>query len=148
MGKILTKYFKDNDINYKAKWCISDDLVIKDIWSTRIKGLISRDIPAIIAIGPTSEDDIDKDGVKLYSRSKDDIYKKAVYNDCTYVKNHYFNVTAVIEDNVRKEINHFDGVMYEVSSWGSKYYMSEKEMNDFIENHTPLFTNLVYIKEK
>ena len=133
MGKILTKYFKDNDINYKAKWCISDDLVIKDIWSTRIKGLISRDIPAIIAIGPTSEDDIDKE---------------AVYNDCTYVKNHYFNVTAVIEDNVRKEINHFDGVMYEVSSWGSKYYMSEKEMNDFIENHTPLFTNLVYIKEK
>lgn len=145
MGKILTDYFKYNDINYKASWCIQDDFTINNIWAKRIQHLISRNIPAIIAIGPPilNKDD----AVPLYNRSKDDIYKKAVYEKCNGVKNHYFTVTAVIEDMVRKDNDCFDSVMYEVSSWGSKYYMSKKEMSDFIEKYTPLFTNLVYIEE-
>lgn len=146
MGKILTDYFKYNDINYKASWCIQDDFTINNIWARRIQHLISRNIPAIIAIEPPilNKDD----AVPLYNRSKDDIYKKAVYEKCNGVKNHYFTVTAVIEDMVRKDNDCFDSVMYEVSSWGSKYYMSKKEMSDFIEKYTPLFTNLVYIEEK
>lgn len=146
MGKLLTDYFEYNDINYKAKWCFFDtDLETINIWAKRIKNLISKDIPAIIAIGP---DIGNNDKVPLYSRTNNDIYKKAVYKQCNSVDSHYFNVTAIIEDKVRADINHFDSVMYEVSSWGSKYYMSEKEMDDFIGKNSSLFTNLVYIEEK
>lgn len=144
MGKLLTDYFEYNNINYKASWCISDDFRIRNVWAKRIQHLISRNIPAIIAIGPASEEN----AVPLYSRSKDDISKKAVYTKYNSVRNHYFTVTAVIEDMVAKDRGNWNSVMYEVSSWGSKYYMSEKEMSDFIESHTSLFTNLVYISEK
>ena len=44
--------------------------------------------------------------------------------------------------------NYWNGVMYEVSSWGQKYYMSEKEMDEFIHEHYSLFTNVVYIEDK
>ncbi|MCM1316057.1 MAG: hypothetical protein NC205_03310 [Prevotella sp.] len=145
MGTLLDDYFKYNSINYNARWCgFEISRTTENICAKRIKDMISRDMPVIISIGPAS----DKDALHLYNRSKDDLYKKAVYSSIRSVKNHYFNVTAVIEDNVRKEIDNFDGVMYEVSTWGEKYYMSEKEMSDFIKTHNADFTNLVYIEEK
>ena len=145
MGNILDKYFKDINLNWDVKCCIlACSLSTSNIWAYRIKDLISKDIPAIIFVGPS----LWKDTVPLYKRSKDNIYKKATYEKYTSVDNHYFNVTAIIEDNVRKEINHFDSVMYEVSSWGAKYYISEKEIEDFISRNSSLFTNVVYIEDK
>lgn len=38
--------------------------------------------------------------------------------------------------------------MYEVSTWGQKYYVSEKEIRDYIGIHSLLFTNVLYIEEK
>lgn len=140
----LNSYFKDNNINYKADMCIQDDFMRNNIWADRIQHLISKNIPAIIYIGPSSK----KNEVPLYNRSQFDIYKKAAYEKVKTVGNHYFIVTAVIEDMVMKDNDNYRGVMYEVSTWGKKYYMSEKEMSDFIDTHTSLFTNVIYISEK
>ena len=38
--------------------------------------------------------------------------------------------------------------MYEISTWGQKYYISEKEISDFTSTHSSLFTNVLYIEEK
>ena len=146
MGKLLTDYFKYNSINYKASWCIADDFTIKNIWAKRIQRLISRNIPAIIAIGPSI---IFDEKVPLYRRCDDNIYKMSTYiRGDRDVENHYFTVTAVIEDMVEKDKGSVYSVMYEVSSWGTKYYMSEKEMESFMKKYSSLFTNLVYIEEK
>lgn len=144
MGMKLNSYFKDNNINYRANMCVQDDFMRNNIWTDRIQYLISKNIPAIICIGPSS----DEDKVPLYNRSQSDIYKKAIYNKSTSVNNHYFTVTAVIEDMVMKDNDNYRGVMYEVSTWGKKYYMSEKEMSSFIDKYTSLFTNVMYISEK
>ena len=139
MGVKLNNYFKDNNINYRASMGMRDD-----IWDDRIHNLISKDIPAIIYVGPTAVDD----AIKLYGRDNSNIYKKSTYTKHTTVKNHYFTVTAVIEDEIMKSKDDYMGVVYEVSSWGEKYYMSEKEMSDYIKIHSPFFTNVIYITEK
>lgn len=135
----LNSYFKDNNINYRAHMGMRDD-----IWDDRIHNLISKDIPAIIYVGPTAVDD----SIKLYGRDNSNIYKKSTYTEYTTVDSHYFNVTAVIEDKIMESEGDYSGVIYEVSSWGEKYYMSEKEMSDYIKIHTPFFTNVIYITEK
>lgn len=105
------------------------------------KSLISRDIPAIIAIGPCSEEN----AINLYELKTESIDRIASYNEINTVRNHYFNVTAIIEDKVKIDNGYWDGIMYEVSSWGSKYYISKKDMDDFITVHTPFFTNVVNV---
>ena len=88
-----------------------------------------------------------KTGVKCYDIDTSGEPTKLSYKATgDYIKNHYFTITAIIEDEIKKAEGRFDGTMYEVSTWGQKYYVSEKEIRDFTYNYSSLFTNVVYIK--
>lgn len=102
--------------------------------------MLKDDIPAIISVGPG-------DGIKAYDI--DTSSKVPAYTDANQsISNHYFTITAVIDDKIKQKNGDYDAVMYEVSTWGQKYYISEKEIRDYISTHSSLFTNVLYIEEK
>ena len=147
MGIILNNYFKNNGINLKANWCsVENSIYAEGHWfedetrKRRIKDLIKKDIPAIISVGPGGN------GINCYDLdTSSSIYS---YKDTDKdISNHYFTVTGIIEDKIKAANGDYDAIMYKVSTWGQKYYVSEKEIKDFISVHTSLFTNVLYIEE-
>ena len=47
----------------------------------------------------------------------------------------------------KKDSVDYDAVMYEISSCGKKYYVSESELQDYVSYNSSLFTNVLYIEE-
>lgn len=147
MGDILNDYFESNDIDLEAKWCyVENGICAEGHWfeegtrARRIRDMLKDDIPAIISVGPG-------DGIKAYDI--DTSSKVPAYTDANQsISNHYFTITAVIDDKIKQKNGDYDAVMYEVSTWGQKYYISEKEIRDYISTHSSLFTNVLYIEEK
>lgn len=151
MGKILTSYFSDNDINLDASWCITENNIYADgHWfelntrDRRIKEMISNDIPAIISIGP-GEPELD-----LYEMKEPTVNCPTSYTQKDTTKSHYVTVTAIIEDRIKSQNGYFDSVMYEISSWGNKYYISQYELRQHVNKYFlgSIVTNVCYIKEK
>ena len=63
--------------------------------------------------------------------------------------NHYVTVTAIIEDRIKQEKGDINSIMYEISSWGGKYYVSETEIRR--DNNSRFFTiatNVMYLEEE
>ena len=150
MGDILTSYFSNYDIKLEASWCYTENNIYADgHWfekntrDRRIKEMISNDIPAIISIGPGIGDPL-----ILYKKEKVEPGMSASYVRSATTKGHYLTVTAIIEDKVKQEKGEFDSVMYEVSSWGNKYYISQEDLRDHVHLSSSITTNVVYIKEK
>lgn len=147
MGNILNDYFESNDLDLKAKWCyVENGICAEGHWfeegtrARRIRDMLKNDIPAIISVGPGY-------GIKAYDI--DTSSKIPAYTDANQsIKNHYFTITAVIDDKIKQKNGDYDAVMYEVSTWGQKYYVSEKEIRDYIGTHSSLFTNVLYMEEK
>ena len=149
MGDILTSYFSNNDINLDASWCITENNIYADgHWfelntrDRRIKEMISNDIPAIISIGPGK-------GLNFYSKDEENLDKPAYCYE-TKKDSHYVTITAVIEDRIKSQNGEYDSVMYEISSWGKKYYISQKELREHVNGYWlgSIVTNVCYIKEK
>ena len=68
----------------------------------------------------------------------DDNYEFSRVNS---VKDHYVNVTGIIESE--------NCTMFEISSWGKKYYINYSEYRDYVKKHDNyLFSNILYIKAK
>ena len=147
MGDILNDYFESNDLDLKAKWCyVENGIYAEGHWfetgtrARRVRDMLKNDIPAIISVGPG-------DVIKAYDI--DDSSDTPAYKDTNQsISNHYFTITAVIDDKIKQKNGDYDAIMYEVSTWGQKYYISEKEIRDFIGTHSSLFTNVLYIEEK
>jgi hypothetical protein len=147
MGDILNDYFESNNLDLEAKWCyVENGIYAEGHWfeegtrARRIRDMLENDIPAIISVGPG-------DGIKAYDI--DTSSKTPAYTDAKQsIKNHYFTITAVIQDKIKQKNGDYDAVMYEVSTWGQKYYVSEKEIRDYIGIHSSLFTNVLYIEKK
>lgn len=147
MGDILNDYFESNNLALKAKWCyVENGIYAEGNWfeegtrARRIRDMLEADIPAIISVGPG-------DGIKAYDI--DTSSKIPAYTDANQsIKSHYLTITAVIDDKIKRENGDYDAVMYEVSTWGQKYYIPEKEIRDYIGVHSSLFTNVLYIEEK
>ena len=73
------------------------------------------------------------------------MYKVAALNELYSElgeKNHVSNVIDYDKDG------YFDSVMYEISSWGQKYYVSNQEIQIFAHWNLPIFTNVLYLEEK
>lgn len=120
MGLIIRKYFKKNKIKFKARWCFGKKLFFK-----RIEDMLSRDIPAIVAIG-------EKNGVNYYKMAENKLIL------CGKISYHYFTVTAISEICEKR--------MLEISSWGKKYFIYENDMKKFLSCSFTLFSNVLYIK--
>lgn len=149
MGIILNDYFESNNLHLKANWCsVENSIYAEGHWfevgtrKRRINDMIKNDIPAVISVGPGG------DGVNCYDIDTSSSSKVLSYKDTgVNITSHYFTVTAIIEDKIKVANGDYDAIMYEVSTWGEKYYVSEKEIRDFISTHSSLFTNVLYIEE-
>lgn len=143
----LNDYFEDNYINLKANWGWVENAYFEKIIDNkpslraeRIKGMIANDIPAIISAGSGAgigKYDIDTADSSL---GKGVVYRKKE----GVIHNHYFTVTGIIEDKIKFEKGESDYCMYEISSWGQKYYVSEIEIRCY---SLPISTNVMYLEE-
>ena len=104
--------------------------------------MIANDIPAIISVGPGK-------GICKYEINTNNsllgngmVYIKKGDN----IKNHYFTVTGIIEDRIKLEHGDLNYLMYEVSTWGGKYYVSDFEIKG--SGFFPVFTNVMYLEEE
>ena len=75
------------------------------------------------------------------------MYKVAALNELYSElgeKNHVSNVIDYDKDR------YFDSVMYEISSWGKKYYISQYELRQHVNKYLlgSIVTNVCYIKEE
>ena len=153
---MLDAYFNYNSINLEARWgCKENGKFIDEspseisIRTKRIMRMIKKDFPAIISVGPYKLGDVKgarKYDIHVISSSKGNGISFQKVNGV--IKNHYFTVTGVIEDRIKLENGYFDSIMFEVSSWGQKYYVSNQEIQIFAHWNLPIFTNVLYLEEK
>lgn len=152
----LNLYFIYNNIDLEANWGYEENSFMNKITvleeslrAKRIKEMITNDIPAIISVGPYFSGNIK--GVRKYTINDSDSTKgngnkyKISGNPIT---GHYFTVTGIIEDRIKQEKGDIDSIMYEISSWGGKYYISELELKLYsYERFSTIVTNVLYLEE-
>ena len=93
--------------------------------------MLSADLPVILAVGPNFPAVWMKERLRFFVKSKNGVFRPG-----TATKSHYVTVTGMDEDWLR------------ISSWGSEYYISRREYEDYVHRHSnPLFSNILYIKK-
>ena len=115
---------------YHARWFVRKKNILK-----RAKEMLSNDIPVLFSVGPGF---FKKEKINLYTRAEHD--GKSVFKQTSRTKDHYMIITGVLEG---------EKTMLEISSWGSKYYISFNEYLHYIKkNDNSFFSNILYIKKK
>ncbi|MBO5608752.1 MAG: hypothetical protein K5865_00695 [Eubacterium sp.] len=115
---------------YHARWFVRKKNILK-----RAKEMLSNDIPVLFSVGPGF---FKKEKINLYTRAEHD--GKPVFKQTSRTKDHYMIITGVLEG---------EKTMLEISSWGSKYYISFNEYLHYIKkNDNSFFSNILYIKKK
>lgn len=123
----LNRYFRKNRISLRAGW----DWRGGRLWS-RLEETLSRDIPAILSIGPNFPLLWGRHEVTLYRRRPDGVFQSA-----GRVKAHFVTVTGMDERWLR------------ISSWGMEYYILREEYYRYAREHsTFLFCNLAHIRPR
>lgn len=167
MKKMLNDYFKNNNIKLKAKSCRVENSIINTdngleffelgTRERRIHDLIKKDIPAIIAIGPSGGSLNGKKGIDFleYKELLSEQLGEPEYIKYDTVDSHYVTVTAVIYDHIKEESNPEESVMYQISTWGKEMYIYEYDYIEYIKlgvNNPILnnsyFNNVIYITEE
>ena len=130
--------------SYRAHWFVLPGQML-----SRIKEMISNDIPVLIAIGPGM---FRKNKVNLYNKSTDG-NGRTIFKPVTKTKDHYVTITGIIETSKGDKVDQADVddgiVMLEISSWGRKYYVNYNEYVNYVKkNDNWYFSNMLYIKKK
>ncbi len=135
---------------YWARWAVLPQNIL-----SRIKEMLSNDIPVVLAIGPG-----------MFRKNKLTFYNKLngtdgsiIFKPITKTKDHYVTVTGVEEyivtsngSNGNKQDRIDDSnskTMLEISSWGKKYYVNYSDYIDYVKkNDNYYFSNILYIKKR
>lgn len=116
-GLVLTggieAYCRLHRLPFHARWNPSRQA----LWN-RMAESLRRDLPVILAIGPTLPALWQKHRLKLYRKSGH------TYTAVTSAKAHYVTVTAM------------DDQWLQISSWGKQYYIHRQEFVEFGERHS------------
>ena len=110
----LDLFFLRHGIPYRASWGVRRDR----LWE-RIAEMLSADIPVILSIGPNFP--------RVWEKSKASLYRKGTADElfpaCT-VNAHFLTVTGM------------DDEWLQVSSWGKLFYISRKEYEQYVTEHS------------
>ena len=109
--------------------------------------MLQNDIPVIASVGDLFDDE--SLPVLVYDMVLNETCGRTLRCvDHTKIHNHYFTITAIIEDEIKLKNNEYDAVLYEISSWGQKYYILESEIDYYINfSSSPFFTNVLIVEE-
>ena len=121
----INRCFARQGLDRRAHWCAAGS----QFWP-RIEQMLSRDCPAVIAIGPNFPLLWQKNELPLYRRTPEGAYVVD-----SRVKGHYVTVTALDEQRA------------EVSSWGRRLYIDRQEFDSYVKKHSIwLLCNILYIE--
>ncbi|MBQ1620210.1 MAG: hypothetical protein II094_04350, partial [Oscillospiraceae bacterium] len=121
----INRCFARQGLDRRAHWCTAGS----QFWP-RIEQMLSRDCPAVIAIGPNFPLLWQKNELPLYRRTLEGTYVVD-----SRVKGHYVTVTALDEQRA------------EVSSWGRRLYIDRQEFDSYVKKHSIwLLCNILYIE--
>ena len=151
-GFMLDDYFSSYNIPLTGRWggfedSFSDYETAKELRDKYIKDMLQNDIPVIASVGDLFDDE--SLPVLVYDMVLNETCGRTLRCvDHTKIHNHYFTITAIIEDEIKLKNNEYDAVLYEISSWGQKYYILESEIDYYINfSSSPLFTNVLIVEE-
>jgi len=123
----LNRCFRERGVPLRARWGCS-----RKKMEERLKGMLSADLPAILAVGPNFPLLWQKHRVALYRRDGQDNWVAAAK-----VKAHFVTITG------------WEGDWLTLASWGRTYRMRWSEYESYIRRHSGgLVSNLLYLKEQ
>ena len=123
----INLFFKRHALPYKARWSVPK----AELWQ-RIGAMLERDLPVIMAVGPNFPRFWQKKGTNFFRLSPEGRYVPSVS-----VRAHFVTATGL------------DAEWVELSSWGSKYYMSRAEFVRYTrECSNSLLCSILYIEHK
>lgn len=118
---------RTHGLKHSVRLCISG---VK-LWD-RVRFMLEKDYPVILAIGPNLPMFWGKNGLKLYSRRIDGGYSPAAH-----AKAHFVTATGI------------DGDWCRISSWGRELYINIPEYNAYVKKHSSsLVSNIIMLSEK
>ena len=122
----LNRYFWKHGMSYRAGWNIGSKNLLP-----KIDGMLAKDLPVILSVGPNFPKFWGKQTVRLYTKTAQGNYLPA-----SKVKAHFMIITGR------------DGMWLQISSWGKEYYMDFAEYQEYANGYSSfLVTNIICIKE-
>ena len=122
---------KENDITgFGAGWVyVADDSYVDSL----IEEMIKNNIPAIVSQWGDPVDLYNPDNIDTLVIP--DITKKITYSKVdsdpdSISEGHYFTITSIITDRIKLERGEKDSIMYEISTWGRKQYISKVDLDN------------------
>lgn len=123
----VQRFFREQQMPFTARWCFSESR----LWD-RLEGMLCRDIPVILSVGPNFPE--------LWGKKKVHFYKKdsaGNYIPTAGAKAHFFTVTGMDDEWLR------------ISSWGRLYYLNRREFSDYAKRDSLALTcNTLLIEKK
>ena len=121
MNRLLRRY----RLPYRAFWAISR----RKFWS-RVEELLCQDLPVIFSVGPNFPAVWQKHRLTFYRKTAEGLYIPA-----SSAKSHYITATGIDPDWLR------------ISSWGTEYYISRKEYDEYIRRYsTAIVSNILMLR--
>lgn len=121
----MNLFFKSHAISLRARWGVPHS----KLWNS-IEAMLTHDMPVILSIGPNFPKVWRRDQAGFHRNNGNGSYSMAAYTSA-----HYVTVTGL------------DSKWIEISSWGSKYYLSRDEFQRYAkECSTKLLCNILYIE--
>lgn len=123
----LNLLFRRYKMPMSARWGVRRS----ELW-TSIEKMLSEDIPVILSIGPNFPRVWQKSKAVLYEKHHDDHPHMAASTH-----SHFLTVTGI------------DDEWLLVSSWGRRFYISRKEYEEYVSQHSNgILSSIVYITKK
>lgn len=123
----LNLLFRRYKMPMSARWGVRRS----ELWAS-IEKMLSEDIPVILSIGPNFP--------RVWQRSKAVLYEK--HHDehphmAASTHSHFLTVTGI------------DDEWLQVSSWGRRFYISRREYEEYVSQHSNgILSSIVYIAKK
>lgn len=123
----LNLFFRRYKMPVYARWGVRRS----ELWNN-IENMLSEDIPVILSIGPNFPRVWQKNKAALYEKHYDDHPHKAASTH-----SHFLTVTGI------------DDEWLQVSSWGRRFYISRREYEEYVSQHSNgILSSIVYIGKK
>ncbi len=136
----LNHFFLRRRLPYRAHYMLFNT---QKRMLSAIQTSLSQDIPIILAIGPNFPNFRGKHGITFYTSSHQKTPEKNISflpSANHQVHAHYVTITGLLYISPSCP-------MLSISSWGKQYYISYRELRNYITKYgTPLTSSIIYIR--